>query len=93
MYIQGFCRKRTICLFIQYALTHANKNVQPIQKCLGCIPHDLLPSIISKCRPPIGLKGIYITSSRMMNIVKDLRIPIRYGKVKLHLCPWSMSRL
>ena len=69
-------------IFAKYVQTRANKH-EPMQKCIGCISHDLLPKIISKCSPPIGLKGKCITSSMMMSIVKDLHIPIRYGKVKV----------
>ncbi len=79
-------------IFAKYVQSRANKH-EPMQKCIGCISHDLLPKIISKCSPPIGLKGKCITSSMMMSIVKDLHIPIRYGKVKVCVCIWSMSKL
>jgi len=84
-------------IFAKYVQTRANKH-EPMQKCIGCISHDLLPKIISKCSPPIGLKGKCITSSMMMSIVKDLHIPIRYGKVKVCVyglclnCDWDKVR-
>jgi len=49
--------------------------------CLGCIPHEQLYELIAQVRPPIGLKGKPLSSSKMMNVIKDLHVPIRYGKV------------
>ena len=62
------------------------------QDCLGCISYHSLPELIRRVPPPIGLRGKNITASMMMNVLKDLHIPIRNGKVssKFLLSPLSL---
>lgn len=41
---------------------------------------DLLPELITQLSAPLGLKDKAITSALLMDVIKDLRIPIRKNK-------------
>jgi hypothetical protein len=49
--------------------------------CFGCIRHEQLIDLIQMVEPPVGLKGKLVSNSMLMNVLKDLHIPIRNGKI------------
>jgi len=42
---------------------------------------DLLPDLISRLSPPLGLRSKIITPVLLMEVIKDLKIPIRNRRV------------
>jgi hypothetical protein len=46
-----------------------------------CIDVSMIPTLIMKLPPPLGLAGKNPTPSTLMQVIKDLAIPIRDGKV------------
>merc|ERR1719263_536288 len=43
---------------------------------------ELLPALVSQLSPPLGLKSKVVTKSLLMNVIKDLRIPVRTYPVR-----------